>query len=157
VSYAETQQEILRAHTGGRPRPVAPPATVPPPPARRPQAPSALPPTTAGRVVPTPTVTRPAVVVDGDADADLAAAVAAARRLAFTTEVEQIVAAAGVSMADVRGASMSRRLTEVRRIVATYLRRRGCSLPEIGRVLNRNHKSVLHLLRTTERQEAHSA
>jgi DNA-binding NarL/FixJ family response regulator len=104
-----------------------------------------------------PATTRPASADRDDADADLAAAVAAARRLAFPTEVEQIVAAAGVSMADVRGPDRSSRMTEVRRLVATYLHRRGCSHQEIGRVLNRHRKSVLHLLRTSERREAPSA
>jgi hypothetical protein len=160
VSYAETQQEIIQAHLGGRPRPVAAPAAVPPtPPARRPQAPAGPPRAPAARAVPAPTTTRPpaATHVTGDGDADLAAAVAAAGRLAFATEVEQILTAAGISMTDMRGPGRSSRMTEVRRIVATYLRRRGCSLQEIGGVLNRNHKTVLYLLRTAERQEADCA
>ncbi len=64
------------------------------------------------------------------------------------TEVQQIVDAAGLTLEQVRGRGKGRGLVEVRRIVAAYLRRRGCSLPEIGRVLNRDHTSVLNLLRT---------
>jgi IS30 family transposase len=60
-------------------------------------------------------------------------------------------------MTDVQGPDRSSRMTEVRRLVATYLHRRGCSHQEIGRVLNRHRKSVLYLLRTTERREAGSA
>jgi hypothetical protein len=154
VSYAETQQEIIQAHLGGSPRPAAVPPTRL---ARRPQAPAGPPRATAVRVVSMPATTRPASADRDDADADLAAAVAAARRLAFPTEVEQIITAAGVSMTDVRGPDRSSRMTEVRRIVATYLQRRGCSHQEIGRVLNRHRKSVLYLLRTNGCQEAGSA
>jgi chromosomal replication initiation ATPase DnaA len=85
---------------------------------------------------------------DDDAVADLAAAVAAARRLRFMTEVREIVDAAGLTVEQLRGHDKRRELMELRRIVATYLRRRGCSLSEIGRVLNRDHTSVLNLLRT---------
>jgi chromosomal replication initiation ATPase DnaA len=93
------------------------------------------------------------VAADGGVEAYLAAAVAAARRVPVAAEVEEIVAAAGMTMADLRAPSRKREMMEVRRIVAAYLRRRGCSLPEIGRVLNRDHSTVLHLLRTTPRTE----
>ncbi len=85
---------------------------------------------------------------DAGSDDDLAAAVAAARRLRFTADVEQILAAAGVTLEQMRGRGKARGLVGVRRIVAAYLRRRGCSLPEIGRVPDRDHTSVLNLLRT---------
>ncbi len=86
-----------------------------------------------------------------DTEAELTAAVAAARRLRYTAEVEQIVGAAGVTVDQMRGRRKGRELVEVRRIVAAYLRRRGCSLPEIGRVLNRDHTTVLNLLRASAR------
>jgi len=69
------------------------------------------------------------------------------RRLRFTAEGRADVAAAGVTVEQMRGRGKGPRVVEVRRIVAAYLRRRGCSLPEIGRVLNRDHTSVLYLLR----------
>ena len=150
MSYAETQDEIIRAQLRDRspasprlvtassapsaPGPLAPPPgpwPIPVPPAVTPEsAPSAVAPRH-----------------DEDADADLAAAVAAARRLRFTVAVEQITSAAGVTVEQMQGRGKDRELVEVRRIVAAYLRRRGCSLPEIGRVLNRDHTSVLNMLR----------
>jgi hypothetical protein len=157
MSYAETQDEIIRTQRYGRPpanphlagaptspsvRVTLPAAPVPPPAASAPAA-----------AAPTPAPARPIVAAQADdgADADLAAAVAAARRLRFTTEVEQIVVAAGVTVEQVRGRGKGRELVEVRRIVAACLRRRGCSLPEIGRVLNRDHTSVLYMLRMPAR------
>lgn len=152
MSYAETQNEIIRAQMRGR-LPAAPhlmsalassPArpTLPAAPALRPA------------VTPAAAVVRADVrpIVESAAatgsDDDLAAAVAAARRLRFTADVEQIVETAGITLEQMRGRGKQRVLVETRRIVAAYLRRRGCSLPEIGRVLNRDHTSVLNLLRT---------
>ncbi len=152
MSYAETQNEIIRAQMRGRPpaaphvmsalasslaRPTSPTAPAP--------RPAVTPAAAVARADVRPIVESPA---DAGSDDDLAAAVAAARRLRFTADVEQILAAAGVTLEQMRGRGKTRGLVEVRRIVAAYLRRRGCSLPEIGRVLNRDHTSVLHLLRT---------
>jgi chromosomal replication initiation ATPase DnaA len=92
-----------------------------------------------------------ASAADHDRDADLAAAVDAARRLRHVADVQQIVAAAGLTLDQVRGHGRRREEVEVRRIVAAYLLRRRCSLPEIGRVLNRDHTSVPSLLRTAVR------
>src|SRR5258708_18370154 len=155
MSYAETQDAIIRSQLRGRP-PASPRAVdiVAPPPVRATPPAAPIPRPAVGAQAATPPSTgRPAVApfVTGTADADLAAAVAAARRLRFTVEVEQIAAAAGVTVEQVRGRGKGRELVEVRRIVAAYLRRRGCSLPEIGRVLNRDHTSVLHLLRVPAR------
>ena len=155
MSYAETQDEIIRAQLRGRAPAVPRLVSVASPPAVRatpPVAPVSRPVVTA-RAAAAPGPGRPAVAAPADcgADANLAAAVAAARRLRFTTEVEQIVRAAGVTVEQMRGRGKGRELVEVRRIVAAYLRRRGCSLPEIGRVLNRDHTSVLNLLRTPAR------
>jgi len=149
MSYAETQDEIIRAQL--RSRPTASPRV-----ASGAGAVAATPgprPAVDARAAAASHPVRPAVAPSfaADADADLAAAVAAARRLRFVSEVEQITAAAGVTVEQVRGRGKGRELVEVRRIVAAYLRRRGCSLPEIGRVLNRDHTSVLNLLRTPAR------
>ena len=154
MGYAETQDEIIRAQVRDRP-PVGPRVVGQPAPA---PVQSTPPPTAVRRPVNavqagSPPTARPVVVpsADSDADADLVAAVAAARRLRFAIEVEQIAGAAGLTVEQVRGRGKGRELVEVRRIVAAYLRSRGCSLPEIGRVLNRDHTSVLHLLRTPAR------
>ena len=45
-------------------------------------------------------------------------------------------------------ASKSQPLCDSRRIVAAHLRKRGYSLPEIGRELNRHHTTIIHLLRS---------
>ena len=150
MSYAETQQETIRAQLRGRspaiaPPPAEPPARVRPLRATTP-APRPVPPV---RAAATPPAARAVVLptVAGDADADLAAAVAAAGRLRFMADIEQIASAAGVTVDQVRGSSRTHELVEVRRIIAAYLRRRGCSLPEIGRLLDRDHTSVMNLLR----------
>lgn len=39
-----------------------------------------------------------------------------------------------------------RRLVECRRVIATELRSKGLTLPEIGRAINRNHTTVMGLL-----------
>ena len=66
--------------------------------------------------------------------------------LGHEAEIEDIVHAAGATLDDVRGPVRRRDLVEVRRVVARYLRTSGCSLPEIGRALNRDHSTVMHLL-----------
>ncbi|HXM54679.1 MAG TPA: helix-turn-helix domain-containing protein [Candidatus Dormibacteraeota bacterium] len=150
MGYAETQDEILRAQLRVQPvgrRLVGLPAS---PTMRAMPSAAAVPQTTVGvgeavaSGVPPP-VPPPA---DQGADADLAAAIEAAHRLRYAPEVEQIVAAAGISVEQMRGRGKGRELIELRRIVAAYLRRRDCSLAEIGRVLNRDHKTVISLLKT---------
>jgi hypothetical protein len=152
MGYAETQDEIIcasmRRHRSEGQRQASVHAslhvraTPPAPPAAQPEAARH----SAAATEPVHPVAAPAT--DHGRDADLAAAVAAARRLRHVADVQQIVAAAGLTLDQVRGHRRRREETEVRRIVAAYLRRRGCSLPEIGRVLNRDHTSVLNLLRT---------
>ena len=153
MSYAETQQEIIQAHLRGRPRPVPPTSVAASPAPRRLRTLPGPRRATTVRPASAPMTARPALAAaaGGDADADLAAAVAAARGLRFATDVEQIASAAGVTVDHLRGSSRTRAMVEVRRIVAAYLRRRGCSLPEIGRILNREHTTVQHLLRVPAR------
>ena len=161
MGYAETQQEIIQSHLRSRPLAMAAPtarsAPAPAPSRPRPE----VSPRSESRAQAATMRTTPrspaGVAAGGGADADLAAAVAAARGVHVAAEVEEIVAAAGMTMADLRAPSRKRELVEVRRIVAAYLRRRGCSLPEIGRVLNRDHSTVLYLPRTTVRTEARCA
>jgi hypothetical protein len=160
MGYAETQDEIIRAsmrrrrsagprqarvHASLQVRATPPAHTAAQPEAARHSAAATEP----VQPVAAPATDHAASATDHDADADLAAAVDAARRLRHVADVQQIVAAAGLTLDQVRGHGRRRQETEVRRIVAAYLRRRGCSLPEIGRVLNRDHTSVLSLLRTS--------
>lgn len=84
---------------------------------------------------------------DGRTDERLTRALTAARGLRYEPELESIVAAAGVTVEGLRGRCRRRDLVELRRIVARYLRSRGCSLPEIGRAIGRDHSTVLALLR----------
>lgn len=151
MGYAETQDEIIRAQLRSQ-QPVgrrlvglpASPIVRPMPPA----TPAPRPPVVTGvATASSPVQTKVTPPTEGNADADLAAAIEAARRLRYASEVEQIVAAAGITVEQMRGRGKGRELVGVRRIVAAYLRRRGCSLPEIGRVVNRDHTTVLSLLR----------
>jgi chromosomal replication initiation ATPase DnaA len=90
----------------------------------------------------------------------LSAALAAAKhatQVASDVELEEIAGAAGTTLAELRGPSTRRALVEIRRIAARYLRERGCSLPEIGAALNRDHTSILHLLRTPSRAAGRAA
>jgi hypothetical protein len=155
MGYVETQDEIIRlrlrghrsaglrqasvhASLNGRATPPGSPAV------RREGARHS-----ASATVPVQPVAAPAA--DHDEDADLVAAVDAARRLRHMTAVQQIVDAAGLTLEQLRGRGRGRNEVAVRRIVAAYLRRRGCSLPEIGRVVNRDHTTVLNLLQTPAR------
>lgn len=56
----------------------------------------------------------------------------------------------GYSITELRGSCRDRRLTQVRWIAAATLRDRNLSLPQIGRVLNRHHTSILYGLRELE-------
>jgi Bacterial dnaA protein helix-turn-helix len=151
MGYAETQDEIIRASMCGRgsegPRHASVHASLLV--RATPSAPPVAQPETVHQsgAATEPVQQVAAPTANHGRDADLAAAVDAARRLRHMAEVQQIVAAAGLTLDQVRGHGRRREETEVRRIVAAYLRRRGCSLPEIGRVLNRDHTSVLNLLR----------
>ena len=56
----------------------------------------------------------------------------------------------GLVPADILGKSQGRRCVLPRHIVAHALRERGWSLPQIGRMMNRHHTSVLYMLRKIE-------
>src|SRR2546429_4017611 len=80
--------------------------------------------------------TPPAVVAPGaggEAEDALTAALAEARALGHEAEVEEIVRAAGVTLADVRGPVRRRDLVEVRRGGGRAPPSRGAPLPRIGR------------------------
>jgi hypothetical protein len=85
----------------------------------------------------------------------LSEALAVARQAhvrAWEADLEEIAAAGGTTLALLRGPSRSRPLVELRRAAARYLRSRGCSLPEIGVALNRDHTTILNLLSPRRRQ-----
>lgn len=53
----------------------------------------------------------------------------------------------------VRGPQKYLEIVEVRRKVARVLRDHGCSLPEIGRIMNRHHATILNLLSPRPRKQ----
>ena len=57
----------------------------------------------------------------------------------------------GVSVWRVRSRSRDRKLVMVRRDIAHRLREAGHSFPAIGKALNRDHTSIMHLLGKTKR------
>jgi Bacterial dnaA protein helix-turn-helix len=63
-------------------------------------------------------------------------------------DVERIADAAGYTLSDVRSRTRTAELVEVRRIIVRYLRAQDppVSWPAIGRVINRDHTSAMHLL-----------
>jgi chromosomal replication initiation ATPase DnaA len=63
-------------------------------------------------------------------------------------------AANGIDPAVIRSARKDRQVAAVRRKVAAALRDAGCTVVEIGRLLNRHHSSVSDMLRPAERRPA---
>ena len=49
-------------------------------------------------------------------------------------------------MGDILGPSRSKKLVAVRRLCILMFRERGHSTPEIGRILNRDHSTIVHAL-----------
>jgi hypothetical protein len=86
-------------------------------------------------------------------DPRLAQAVEVARGIlcsgGFDSGLEEIAAAGGASLAQLRSPSRRAALVDLRRVAAQYLRSRGCSLPEIGAALHRDHTTIRHLLATS--------
>jgi len=61
--------------------------------------------------------------------------------------LDEVAAAAGVSVADILGPSRRARVVAARQAVMAVLHRRGWSSPRIGRALRRDHSTVLHGIR----------
>ena len=59
--------------------------------------------------------------------------------------IEAWVEAQGLTMAQLKSASRTPRMVEARRRVSKYLRAHGWSYPEIGRFIDRDHTTVMHL------------
>ncbi len=70
---------------------------------------------------------------------------------------ERIAEAAGFTIGDVRGPYRKAHLVEMRRNLCRFLRGRGCTLPDIGELINRDHTSVMNLLRREGRRARHDA
>ena len=87
-------------------------------------------------------------------NAALDEALAAAERLAahriklLQADLERIAEAAGYSLGEVRSRTRTAELVEVRRIIVRYLRAQDppVSWPAVGRAINRDHTSAMHLL-----------
>jgi hypothetical protein len=89
-------------------------------------------------------------------DAELARAIKVARATGITgleVQMDAIAAAAGVTLQDLRGPSRRREIVELRRQIAAHLQSCGLSLPAIARLLQRDHTTVAHLLRTRTKRE----
>jgi chromosomal replication initiation ATPase DnaA len=93
---------------------------------------------------------RPAHEPSAHLDEALAAAqqIAERRIRLLQADVERIAEAAGYTLHDVRSRTRTAELVEVRRIIVRYLRAQepAVSWPAIGRVINRDHSSAMHLL-----------
>src|SRR5881296_1810561 len=93
-------------------------------------------------------------------DHALLEAVDAARRLRrppFEAELAAIAEAADVTLGELRGPSRDWRIVEVRHVAAAYLRSHGLSLVAIGRLLGRDHTTVLNLLHGKPAERARRA
>ncbi len=89
-------------------------------------------------------------------DAELARAIKVARSTGtrpLEAQLESVAAAAGVTLEELRGPSRRREMVELRRRLAADLQSRGWSLSATGRLLNRDHSTVVHLLRSRSRPE----
>ncbi len=66
----------------------------------------------------------------------------------------RVAAEHGVALSDLRGPGRRGRLVEARRRAAAAARARtDVSLPQLGRILNRDHSTVLSLVRTAEKSD----
>lgn len=58
--------------------------------------------------------------------------------------LDDVTAEYGVSLRQLQGKCRKRHLVVARRVVALRARDKGCSYPQIGRALNRDHTTILH-------------
>ena len=87
-----------------------------------------------------------------DDEKERAAALALRIPRQVTADVLEWMIISGVSLDALRGPCREAALVDARQDVAVMLRARGLSLPQIGRVINRHHASVLNLLERAEKQ-----
>lgn len=69
--------------------------------------------------------------------------------------LSNILATYDETMVRVRSKHRDVRIVEVRRIIARMLRRRGWTYPEIGKMMAKDHTSVISLLHPEKRREKH--
>lgn len=62
--------------------------------------------------------------------------------------MEQCAATCGVPLEDILGHSRNRRLVHARQFTAAILRARGNSYPQIGAILDRDHSTIIHAVRS---------
>ena len=87
-----------------------------------------------------------------DDEKERAAALALRIPRQVVPDVLEWMVVSGISLDALRGPCRETALVDARQDVAVMLRDRGLSLPQIGRVINRHHASVLNLLERAERQ-----
>lgn len=64
----------------------------------------------------------------------------------------EVAARLRLTLDDIRSPRRTQDLLAARRLIAALARQAGASLPEIGRVINRDHSTVLHGLRRGQAQ-----
>ena len=61
-------------------------------------------------------------------------------------DIEHLAEGYGYTVADILGPKRHRHLVSVRRLCALMLRDKGYSTTEIGRIMNRDHSTIVHAL-----------
>lgn len=61
-------------------------------------------------------------------------------------DIENLAEGYGYTVADILGKSRFKRVVAVRRLCILMLREKGYSTTEIGRIMNRDHSTIVHAL-----------
>ena len=76
-------------------------------------------------------------------------------RETMTEAGRRIARAHGLTLADLKGVRRSKKYVLPRQAFATYaVRKLGCSQPQVGAFINRDHTTILHALRAHEARVA---
>lgn len=67
--------------------------------------------------------------------------------------MEKILNKYGFTMHDIRSSRRNSKLVECKREIALYLRNKGLSYPKIGLLMNKDHTSVMNLLKVLEKNK----
>lgn len=70
--------------------------------------------------------------------------------------LREVSEASGIPIARILGPSRVRPVVEARQLVCHVLRRHGMSYPQIGKVIGRDHTTVIHSVRAVEARRAAS-
>lgn len=73
---------------------------------------------------------------------------------ASATVLDAVIAESGVSLERIRSENREREVVVAREVAASLLRKQGYTLAEIGRMINRSHSNVMHLVEEVEYWEA---